>query len=167
MKQVCYLIICLLSLINNPFYAGEYEDVLQEAELMIESTYRTELSRTSATKKLSLIINDDKLTEKEKIEKITIEFLQPKNTEINEQNAYKLVYVPPLTWTVHSIAIAYDTENTQQLLFDGKMLDTLEASSSNKNTSTKTISDAIMASAGMSLNASANLNASFNPAFLL
>ena len=158
---------CLLLFVCIFAFAGEFENVLQEAELFIERTYKTELARQSAIKKLQKIINDDKVTETEKIAKIRAEFLQSKLEEINEGNAYKLLYVRPLTWTVHSIAIAYDIENNQQILFSGKQLDTLDVSASRKNNGTSTVSKFIGASGKLAMNADAKLHFTINPFKLL
>lgn len=168
MKFFLKIILCVLVIFcTDIVQSGEYEDVLQDAELNIENKYKTELSKESAYNKLKGIIDDKTFSEKDKIARIRQLFLQDSHETINEQNAYKLLYIQPLTWTVHSISIAYDIDNTQQILLSGKLLDTQEASSARKNSGTSTISSFMGASAQFSMNADAKLNLSFNPLKLL
>ena len=132
MKVILYILIAIVAF----RLAGEdLAKVVDEAELYIKGTYKGERARKIAEQKLDKILDDQQKTEEEKIDAIRDEFLKPKleneivktNTPITETNAYQLIWIPPLSWNVHSIAIAYDLEHLsfqppQQLLSKGEQL---------------------------------------------
>ena len=132
-------------------------EVVNEAELYIKKTYEGERARKIEEKKLDKILDDQQKTDQEKIEEIRREFLKKKHEqekqEENQQEALKpkkvdeiieknddgLIWTPPLSWKIHSIAIAYDLEKTQTQVIsaetiESKKINHIEASENGKKT---------------------------------
>ena len=119
--------IVVLMLLPAMVWAGELEDIIQEAELKISHDYKTELARESALKKLRRIIENDQLSEAEQISRIKATFLKTADWKpVTEQNAARLIHVAPLTWTIHSLGIEYDVKNVKQILFSAETLQAME-----------------------------------------
>ncbi|MDD2480358.1 MAG: hypothetical protein PHS31_10765, partial [Victivallaceae bacterium] len=112
--MLCVSVVC---------YAGRYEDTIQEVELNIKEKYRTPRAVEEAQKRLGLIIDNPDLSEDAKIIALHRTFLQKEKIEITEANAHQLIFVPDISWTIHSIAIAYDVDKTQEILVSGQKID--------------------------------------------
>ncbi len=145
-------------------FAGEYEDVIQEAENVIATQYKTKRSYEAASQKLDVILKMQDISEEEKIQKIKKQFLSEENTVITKDNANKLIFVPMLSWNIHSIGIAYDIDNTQNILFSAQQLNAEDArETEQKNAERKRAGSwSVAGNAGAGVKASGEV--SLNPA---
>jgi hypothetical protein len=100
MSKAIWVFLCLGMVC---IFAGDLENHIQEAELHIDRTYKTVLSREVAIRKLKSIVFDESLSENDKIAAIRKTFLQQSLETITPNNAHKLLFVRPLTWKIHSI----------------------------------------------------------------
>ena len=135
MRIFCVLIVIVLMAIISLQLIGEnLIDVVDEAELFIERTYKGEMARQLAKTKLQNIVLDKEKTDRQKIEAIQKEFLQPKkDEEITEANAYRLIWTPPLSWDIHSIAISYDVEKSDTRVISGETIETKKSNRMKSN----------------------------------
>ena len=130
MTILCMLIVCMTILLP----ANNLIDVVNEAELHIERTYKGEMARRLAMDKLQKILDDQQKTDKEKMDAIWLEFLTPKKEEkLTEANAYRLIWTPPLSWDINSIAIAYDLEQSQTQVISAETVDSKKTSRTKAN----------------------------------
>ncbi len=164
--RVPFVLVVLLLLAGNVF-AGEFADVIQQAELMIQEKYTTERARKSEFNKLDTIIDNQELTENEKIAEIRREFIHAQKFEITEDNAYSLIFSRPLTWVVHSIAIAYDVDSKTKILVSGESLDSRNQLRDFSDTRTMTKENTISLDVGLGLSLGGSAGVSFNPLSML
>ena len=128
-------ILCfLMAIVALQLLGDNLIDVVNEAELHIERTYKGEMARRLAIDKLQKIVLDEQKTDKEKMDTIRLEFLAPKKEEkLTEANAYHLIWIPPLSWDIHSIAIAYNLERSQTQVISAETVDSKKASRTKSN----------------------------------
>lgn len=148
-------------------FAGELENIIQQAENAIFEQYKTPLANKSASRKLVLILQDEKLSEYQKISKIKKEFLSVEKEEITPENAYKLIFVPQLDWKIHSIAIAYNIQNTKNILFSAQEMNKENVTREKSLEANYGESQKAVLQTGFSGAASGDLTLSFNPLKLL
>ena len=111
MKRIPRLVGLGVLVFSSLLSAGVLEDAIEEAEKFIATRYPSERAKRSIGKKLDAILDDEKLTEAEKVRRIRVDILMPKAEGLNDSNIEKLIYMPPLSWRVHSLAIAFDVNN--------------------------------------------------------
>ena len=88
---------------------GALLETTSEAERMIDQRYTTERSHRMALKKLDTILEDAALSDADKEKRIRAAFLT--SSELTSENIGDLLlYMPILSWRVHSLAVAYDLD---------------------------------------------------------
>ena len=88
---------------------GALLETTSEAERMIDQRYTTERSHHMALKKLDTILEDAALSDADKEKRIRAAFLT--SSELTSENIGDLLlYMPILSWRVHSLAVAYDLD---------------------------------------------------------
>ncbi len=160
-------VLILGAIFPSMLFAGELENIIQQAENAIFEQYKTPLANKSASRKLVLILQDEKLSESQKISKIKKEFLSLEKEEITPENAYKLIFVPQLDWKIHSIAIAYNIQNTKNILFSAQEMNKENVTREKSLEANYGESQKTALQAGFSGAASGDLTLSFNPLKLL
>ena len=145
-------------------WAGNYEDVLKEAEQVINERYTFPRSRKSAEEKLDEIINDKNLSQEDKITRIRQKFLM-KSEAITERSAYNLVYTPLISWKIHSVSIGYDIDETTQILVSEESLASSETAQTDSSEAEKRKqkSTGLEKERGGKVSADAEISASINP----
>ena len=89
--------------------SGALLETTSEAERMIDQRYTTERSHRMALKKLDAILEDAALSDADKEKRIRAVFLTSR--ELTSENIGDLLlYMPILSWRVHSLAVAYDLD---------------------------------------------------------
>ena len=127
-------------------------DVIEEAQQYIERTYKGDIAQQLAKDKLRQIAIDPQKTEKDKIDEIRREFLQPKKAdEITDASAYRLIWVPPLSWDIHSVAIAYDVDQSRTQVISAETVESKKTSSIEASEKGKKSATAKAVSAGASM----------------
>ena len=160
-------VLILGAIFPSMLFAGELENIIQQAENAIFEQYKTPLANKSASRKLVLILQDEKLSESQKISMIKKEFLSLEKEEITPENAYKLIFVPQLIWKIHSIAIAYNIQNTKNILFSAQEMNKENATREKSQEANYGESQKTALQVGFSGGASGDLTLSFNPLKLL
>ncbi len=147
------VILCILTVFFVIQLAGEnLIDVVNEAELHIRKIYNGELAQKLAMDKLQHIALDIQKTDEAKMEEIRREFLTPKKEdEITETNAYRLIWTPPISWNIHSIAIAYDVDKTYTHVISGETLESKKITHIKSNEKGKKSATGKAASVGTSM----------------
>ena len=88
---------------------GALLETTSEVERMIDQRYTTERSHRMALKKLDTILEDVALSDADKEKRIRAAFLT--SSELTSENIGDLLlYMPILSWRVHSLAVAYDLD---------------------------------------------------------
>ena len=88
---------------------GALLETTSEAERMIDQRYTTERSHRMALKKLDTILENVALSDADKEKRIRAAFLT--SSELTSENIGDLLlYMPILSWRVHSLAVAYDLD---------------------------------------------------------
>ena len=153
MKGIMRIFCILMAIIALQLFGEKLIDIVDETERFIDRTYQGERARRLALDELDKIIHDKEKTDKQKIEEIQKEFLQPKNDdeEITESNAYRLIWTPPLSWDIHSIAIAYDVEKSSTHVISGETLDLKKTSRTEQNEKGEKTMSGMNASGGASI----------------
>ena len=103
---------------------GAFAELLEataEAERALARRYTTGRARRLAEGRLDAILSDARLSDAEKEARIRAAFLAAR--ALTPENAGELLlYTPPLSWRVHSLAVAYDLDGRWQSIVSRERL---------------------------------------------
>ncbi|MCQ2353256.1 MAG: SEL1-like repeat protein [Victivallaceae bacterium] len=108
-KKICLALMCGGALV---IVAGEFEDTIAAVENFIAQKYPTKRAQSSANGKLDKIIENQQLSEAEKITALKKEFPGAFSVAPAPIKDNSLIYVPVVSYKIHSLSIGYDLQES-------------------------------------------------------
>ena len=100
------LLFCLLFFCGALYAADNYYDIVNSVSFWIEKRYSTQRAKQAANNDLDKITESDRSKE-EKIAEIKKVF-----PEAFHKEEKPLIFVPPVSWRIHSLALGYDIQES-------------------------------------------------------